>query len=237
MTKPKQSKKKKNKSGSNSNNSSVLDEAAAIKMLSPSPTPSPLSPEPPVVPDEATEDQDEPSKETTPPLAKPMSAEEARSRFGPNADVWRKVCSSIGSSPSPVGVEEAEDEHPDPLGKAIVEAAAKAAVSGASDTPEDAPPPVAGYMNTIPEHLQVQTTPLKAAGSSPMSSGDLVTADIDSVTNRKVLDKLVQLYCFCVDKNLVVNVMAELYVVLELLTVQESKMAEALRREQKEAKR
>jgi len=60
------------------------------------------------------------------------------------------------------------------------------------------------------------------SSSTSQSSNDaLVSADPALVTNKLELDKLVKLYSLCIDLNLVPNVLDELYLMLELLTVQE----------------
>ena len=90
-------------------------------------------------------------------------------------------------------------------------------------------------MKTIPENLTVaQQTPLKDRSSCSKERSDLIEADVALVTDRQALDKLVKLYCFCIDKNLVVNVMSEMYVILEMLTVQEAVIGAETRRMQKE---
>lgn len=46
-----------------------------------------------------------------------------------------------------------------------------------------------------------------------------VAPDPSLVTHKVRLDKVVQLYCFCLDQNLMVNVTAELYLLIELLCI------------------
>jgi hypothetical protein len=69
-----------------------------------------------------------------------------------------------------------------------------------------------------------------------LSDSNLVAADPDLVTHREELDKLANLYSLCVDLNLVPNVLAELYFMTELLTVQELKTKPARLPTAKEAK-
>ncbi len=74
--------------------------------------------------------------------------------------------------------------------------------------------------NTPAKLPQVAATPSK--GDEPGHSGDFVTADPALVSRTAELDKLVRLYSFCLERNLVPNILAELYLVVELLTIQES---------------
>ena len=215
VTKPKQSKKKKNK---NSQSASSLTDTKVEVAPTVAKTRSPS-------PDEIL------AREESKPvglsvekslLAKPLSPEEARSKFGANADIWKQVCSSISTDdtdPIPRPAADVSDRMPQEAAPKVREEQEKENV----------------YMKTIPEDLSVaQQTPLKTTmASSSEDRSDLVEADVHLVTDRPALDKLVRLYCYCVDKNLVVNVMAELYVVLELFTVQEMATVQEARATQK----
>lgn len=60
--------------------------------------------------------------------------------------------------------------------------------------------------------------------SNPFGDEDIFSvADPDQVTNKEELDKLVQIYSYCLDRNMVPNPAVELYLMTELLVVRELK--------------
>ena len=72
----------------------------------------------------------------------------------------------------------------------------------------------------ISENVVMTTTPVRKPNDSSDSSSSLVIPDPREITHKNQLDKLITLYCFVLDRNLVPNILVELYLLCELLTVQ-----------------
>ncbi len=65
-------------------------------------------------------------------------------------------------------------------------------------------------------------SPGKELSQEPLGDNSLVKADPLLVTSQDKLDKLAKLYSFVLKRNLCINISAELYLMTELLTCQET---------------
>ncbi len=80
-----------------------------------------------------------------------------------------------------------------------------------------------GLEETTLKSLELPLTPAKASSLANHGSKiALVKADPAKVTEKKSLDKLVELYSLCLQRNLIVNVAAEVHLLMEMLCAQQT---------------
>ena len=80
------------------------------------------------------------------------------------------------------------------------------------------------------DKVEIPVTPKKtsALAAAAAKTAKMVKADPNRVSEEEKLDKLSLLYGYCIENNLVVNLSAEIYIMMELLAAQETEDSEAI---------